>query len=149
MSEASARIRKNGGVNSHTALKHSNVWTNNRNRRNRTMQVHPFYCMARWFLIILLIFIRFLFSLFNVCSQMSEASARIRKNGGVNSHTALKHSNVWTNNRNRRNRTMQVHPFYCMARWFLIILLIFIRFLFSLFNSDGIILTYWICLSLF
>jgi len=49
---------------------------------------------------------------------MSRTSARTRKNGGVNNHTALKHSNARTNNRNKRTRPMQVHPFYCLARWF-------------------------------
>ena len=34
------------------------------------------------------------FYCFNVCFQMSRASARTRKNGGVNNHTALKHSNA-------------------------------------------------------
>ena len=34
--------------------------------------------------------------LLDVCFQMSSAPACTRKNGGVNNHTAQKHSNAWT-----------------------------------------------------
>jgi len=43
--------------------------------------------------------------LFNVCSWMSRTSARTRKNGRVNNHTAPKHSNGLNKQPKQMNRT--------------------------------------------